>query len=706
MKSKKILTATLAVIALTSSSCKKNDNNVSSSSSPAKKVTLNISAYYEKDDTHMKFVESNSPYEGVDGKTYNSGDFKPVWSQIQKDLDFTINDVSPSGGITIKNNFTTLSASKFEQNGTTVNVAQGNSDQIIAEGTNNGTLVDLSQYLDKMPDFKKFLEENSSVKKTISNKDGAIYYAPYFDGYDDIERMMMVRQDWVEKLLDGEQLPDNLDREYAVPNTINHYTPFYSNDINTTIDVLNEDGTGKKTITKNIKASENIILQMNNEKLQNGLDSVQKLREYIDKHYSSFGNKRSKLFIGGEACYDVDEFVALLRCVKLNPHFLTGRSDVTIVPFFPRAQSSDRTWDYYRFLQFFGLRGVESRQQWFFVDKDGKINDVRGTTEFANALEKLHQMYEDGLLLENFTTTKIDDSTDYRGSLYGKSNASATMLGFATYDYNQTTTALMSKNSDLHVASILPAVADFDDGVDGNFIHYTESWRSVKTQGWFITKATTGAELDKALELFNYLYSDKGNTLMSYGPDAYLDHNSDGTLKTMDYQGKQVPVLNSETLKELNQLENGNYTNYYRKRLGGTFPVGYIKQQGMEYQTVVADAQKSLNMINKAIEHDVLQHPNHNSNNANHLNDIVPTTLPFTKAQNDTIATFTDLNKVFTSDKKQVMVISDIVMKGWNGHATYKFTDATDFTQKVKASYKLDQYVAEANTAYDIFKNL
>lgn len=706
MKSKKILTATLAVIALTSSSCnKKNDNNVSSGSSSAtEKVTLNISAYYEKDDTHMKFVESNSPYDGADGKTYNSGDFKPVWSQIQKDLNFTINDVSPSGGITIKNNFTTLSTTKFLQNGTPVNVAQGNSDQIIAEGTNNGTLVDLSQYLDKMPDFKKFLEENSSVKKTISNKDGAIYYAPYFDGYDDIERMMMVRQDWVEKLLDSDfnTISSQLDTQTHLNKVA--YQPFYQNGINSTVDVLNSDNTGKTTIKKNTTAS--IIDDMNAEgNTLDGRTAVEDLQNYIKSNYPNY-TKPSQLFIGGQAAYDVDEFVALLRCVKLNPHFLTGRNDVTIVPFFPRAQSSDRTWDYYRFLQFFGLRGVESRQQWFFVDKDGKINDVRGTAEFANALEKLHQMYEEGLLLDKFTTTRIDNSTDYRASLYGKSNDSATMLGFATYDYNQTTTALMSKNSDLHVASILPAIADFDDGVDGNFIHYTESWRSVKTQGWFITKQTTGAQLDKALELFNYLYSDKGNTLMSYGPDAYLDHNSDGTVKTMDYQGKQVPVLNSETLKELNQLENGNYTNYYRKRLGGTFPVGYIKQQGMEYQTVVADAQTSLNMLNKAIEHGVLQHPNHNSNNANHLNDIVPTTLPFTKAQNDTIATFTDLKIIFTSYKEEVMVISDIVMKGWSGHATYQFTDAADFTKKVKESCKLDQYVAEANTAYTVFKNL
>ena len=705
MKSKKILTATLAVIALTSSSCKKNDNNVSSSSSSTDKVILNVSAYYEKDDTHMKFVESNSPYEGVDGKTYNSGDFKPVWSQIQKDLNFTINDVSPSGGITIKNNFTTLAASNFEQNGTPVNVAQGNSDQIIAEGTNNNTLVDLSQYLDKMPDFKKFLEENSSVKKTISNKDGAIYYAPYFDGYDDIERMMMVRQDWVEKLLDTDwnQIQGQLDTKTHL-NTI-AYTQFYQDGINSTVDVLDSDNTGKTTIKKNTGGLSVIEEMGRDPNMLTGRAAVDTLRQYIKQNYPNY-EKPSQLFIGGQAAYDVDEFVALLRCVKLNPHFLTGRDDVTIVPFFPRQQSSDRTWDYYRFLQFFGLRGVESRQQWFFVDKDGKINDVRGTAEFANALEKLHQMYEEGLLLDEFTTTTIDNSTDYRASLYGKSNDSATMLGFATYDYNQTTTALMSKNSDLHVASILPAVADFDDGVDGNFIHYTESWRSVKTQGWFITKQTTGAQLDKALELFNYLYSDKGNTLMSYGPDAYLDHDSNGNVKTMDYQGKQVPVLNSETLKELNQLENGNYTNYYRKRLGGTFPVGYIKQQGMEYQTVVAEAQTSLNMLNKAIEHGVLQHPNHNSNNVNHLYDIVPTTLPFTKAQNDTIATFTDLNKVFTSDKKQVMVISDIVMKGWSGHATYKFDSATYFTQKVKVSYKLDQYVAEANTAYEVFKNL
>ena len=221
-----------------------------------------------------------------------------------------------------------------------------------------------------------------------------------------------------------------------------------------------------------------------------------------------------------------------------------------------------------------------------FVNKDGKLEDVRGTTQFRDGLEKLHQMYQDGLIMTDFTTAQINSKDDYRGPMFSGSYGENSYAGFATYDYNQTTTIYNDSTKDKNalIASLLPAVADYDDGVNGNFIHYTESWRSVKPQGWFITSETAKdeAKLSKCLELFNYLYSEKGNRVMSYGPDEYLAKDKDGKVQTMDYQGKQVAKLSDDTLQQMKTLTGGNYTNYYRYYLGGTFPVGYVKEQGME----------------------------------------------------------------------------------------------------------------------------
>lgn len=726
MKSKKLLLSALALAGTcaglvgcktgtssVSSSGKGSSNTDTSSSSTLEKVDLTMSVYYDNDDRHMKFIEGAAaklPYTACDGTTYKAGDFKPVWKALQKNLNMKINDVSPTGKVSIKDNFATLVTEGFKKDGTVINIAQGNSDQILSEGTTNKTILDLSKYLDQMPNFKAFLDENPVVKKTISNASGAIFYAPYFDGYDDLERMMMLRQDWVEKLLDDD-LPTTLDTTAI---STKEYTPFYTTNIDSDVEVLNaadQSATGKTTIKKKISASKNIIKQMNDATNLTGASAVQLLRNYIDEIYgSTYGTKRSELFCGGKAVYDIDELVALFRCVKANAKFLTGKDDVNIVPLFPRAKTSDRTTDLYRFLQFFGVRGVESRNQWFYVDKDGKLVDTRGTDEFATGLEKLHELYSEGIIMQNFTDAQINGKDDYRGPFYTCESGQKT-IGFATYDYNQTTTVYndTTKDTKMELVSILPAVADWDDGTTGNFIHYTESWRSVKTQGWFITQETTkdSAKLARCLKLFDYLYSEEGNRLMSYGPDEYLAKNSDGTIKTMDYQGKQVPVLSNDCKQELSTLASGNYTNYYRYYLGGTLPVGYIKEQGMEYQAVSTKAQPSLNMLNKAIQYGVLQHVNHKTDNTNHFYDIVPTTLPFNEAENTSLGSnFTDLNDAFTSTKSKVMTISKVVMGGWNTYDNRNFSSKEQYIKTVKETLKTDAFTKLYNDAYTRFKSL
>ena len=164
MKSKNLLTSVLAIASLALTACGGSTSSSSSaettSSSTAEKVTLNMSVYYDNNDRHMKFIEGAAaklPYSSLDGTTYKADDFKPVWKAIQKNLGFSINDVSPTGKVSIKDNFSTLVSSGFKANDVVVDMAQGNSDQILSEGTTNGTILDLNAHLNEMPNFKQFL---------------------------------------------------------------------------------------------------------------------------------------------------------------------------------------------------------------------------------------------------------------------------------------------------------------------------------------------------------------------------------------------------------------------------------------------------------------------------------------------------------------------------------------------------------------------
>lgn len=663
-------------------------------------VDVNMSVFYNGTKTMMKFTEDGGvdlPYQGADGIVYKAGDFKPVWRQMQENLNFTINDLTPASGTAIKSVFTDFVTTGYKVDGTLVNILQGNADQINEEGT-NGNLVDLSKYLDQMPNLKAFLDENPVVKKAISGSNGEIYYAPYFDGYDDIERMLMLRADWVRNLLDGD-LPSNLDTAKTVGK---NYTAYYEESCDTSIKVVKADKSGTESVTK--KHSANIITTQNNLSSMNGQNLVKALRDYIDTTYNGYyGTSRSELFLGVNAAYDIDELVALFRCVYTNPGYLTGDASNEITCFFPREKTNDRTTDLWRFMQFFGIRGVESRNNWFYVGEDGKLHDPRGEENFRDVLMKLRELYQDKLILQDFT----EDNATSGGKGKYRSDLLQGNLGFSTYDYNQTTTIFNddSKCSAIDgflFVSVLPAVAKWRSGSDV-YSHYTESWRTVKQQGWCITEETVenSTVFDKCLEIFDYQFSEEGNQLMSYGPAGYVKTDDNGNVVTMDYQGKQVPVLSDTTKEQLKDLTSGNYTNYYRYYVGATYPIGYVKEQGMEYQTVSAKAVEYLDNINAAIELGVLEHVNHKDDNTDHLFDIIPASFAFTEQENNSISTeFTELTSVVSTSKGETNVFIDIVEKGFGTYSDYDFSYA-NFCKTFNDTLNLESWVKLYQGAYD-----
>ena len=184
-----------------------------------------------------------------------------------------------------------------------------------------------------------------------------------------------MRVDWVEKLLNGEgDFTADASNNTADP----VYTPYMPTSGTVDIDVVTLDGTGVETVTKNYDAAGNIVKLMNDAGSMSGVDAVNMLRKYIDEAYDGYyGTERANLFIGQNAAWDVDELVALLRCVVANPQTLNGTDNVEGI-FSREDNNNQRRVDMFRFAgHLFGVRGMESRQDYLYVGTDGELHDAR-----------------------------------------------------------------------------------------------------------------------------------------------------------------------------------------------------------------------------------------------------------------------------------------------------------------------------------------
>ncbi|MDR1736841.1 MAG: hypothetical protein LBR85_08265, partial [Oscillospiraceae bacterium] len=330
-------------------------------------VTLNMNVFYNGT-TAMEYMQidgSGRPtaeYVALNGKTYLPGDLKPIWAELQKRLNFTIRDVRPLDANHFSEGFKVAEAMDFDYN----DILMGMSEQIVNGGLEMNAFIDFGMYLDLMPNFKAFLQNNDVARLSLTSGDGGIYCAPYFDGFDDIERMFIFRADWVRRLLDEDAAFDT-DREVDT-----YYKPYIDAPYDFTVQAVTADGGGIQTVRKH--ASENIITTQNNLEVKNGETLTTALRGHIDAVYGDTYKNRSDLFIGQDAAYDADEMVALFRCVLANTSLLTGQSERPAVPFFPRWYQMGRAVDVYRLASIWGVRGLESRTGgYLYLDRNGEM---------------------------------------------------------------------------------------------------------------------------------------------------------------------------------------------------------------------------------------------------------------------------------------------------------------------------------------------
>ena len=559
-----------------------------------------------------------------------------------------------------------------------------------------GSLVNLAEYLDQMPNFKAYLEANPIVRLSITGNTttGAIYFSPYFDGVNDIERMPLMRADWAAKLLDGEgEFTAEACGQTAAP----VYQPYMPTSGKIEIETPTLDGTATEIVTKDYDAAGNIVALMNEKGSMSGVEAVNMLREYIDKAYNGYyGTQRSNLFMGQNAAWDVDELVALLRCVVANAQTLNGTD--TVYGLFSREDNNNqRRVDMIRFAgHLFGVRGMESRQDYLYIDTDGALHDARQEAATYEALENMNAMAEEGLLSKAYMDTAEVNSGNYLEN----------DLGFMSYDYNQTqtimnATKLQPEEGEKYMAVMVP-VARWFDGTDENgvYMRFTESWRSVKTDGWGISKAGVEGSEDKlkaALSLIDYAYSEKGQILMSYGPDAFIKTKADGSYETFLFNGKEMPVIADATAEELWAKAKGNYTNYARMYLGST--LSFAKSQAFEYQCTHEVGKEGAGKISVAIGLGTIKHPEL-AITENGWYTSVPTVLPNTKPESDTLNGFTELtsNGKFSSSKGGENIFVNLIVSGYTEEG---MSDAEETAQTVTSAWKGKQYLALKTRAWE-----
>ena len=370
-------------------------------------TVLRMATGYNSAKTGLSF-DAETAGEGItlaDGNTYHAGDLKPTWVEVENKLKIKIEDKYQ--GNSANNEF-----DYWKERLNEVDFVSGTAVKLTEYGE-AGSLVNIGEYLNSMPNFKAYLDKNPIVRLSITGNtaNGAIYFSPYFDGVNDIERMPLMRVDWVQKLLDGEgEFTADASNKTAAP----VYQPYMPNSGKIEIDTVKLDGSGVETVTKDYDAAGNIVEKMNAAGSMDGVAAVNMLRTYIDEAYAGYyGTERSNLFVGQNAAWDVDELVALLRCVVANPQTLNGTDSVQGL-FSREDDNNQRRVDIMRFAgHLFGVRGLESRQDYLYFGTDGKLHDARQEKESYEAMSRMHDMAQEGLISKAFMDNSAENSGTY-----------------------------------------------------------------------------------------------------------------------------------------------------------------------------------------------------------------------------------------------------------------------------------------------------
>ena len=691
---------------------------------------LNVAIGYKDSDVvktsiSFKAIAKPSGIKLPDGNTYVDGNLKPAWKQMGEDLNIKWNDVW-TGAEASKNLNGMITQNKYASTDvfTTDLTSAVN---LSSQKQNPVNILNLAEYLDYMPNFKIFLRDNpvvylSLLQAGMNTTTGAgqkILVAPYFDGYDTIEKYCIVRVDWAKKLLNGDTASTST-ATYASECADTTYASSFMGNTNYTVDALTEDGSATQKITKDYAAvlaavkgdtplataykaihsagyggnSGNIVDIMNAALAANkdasGAQLLNLFRAYIDVAFVKEGggaayssDKRANLFAGYDAAWDVDDLVAMLRCVKTNASYL-GVSLIGGIA--PREGNNERASDVVALAcQLYGVRGGASRYENTYITKDGELKDARNEVQFYEAMNKMNKLRQEKLLPDysdyGFKTNSGIGVNGYQGQYFMVYDYSQTqtLAGFMA-ENRGTVTTLPEFDADVPIGydfePIITPISKWDVNGDSSYtadeyFRFSESWRSVKTSGLAINGAIKDnkQKLDAALQFIDYLYSEDGQIVSTFGPQASAAAGTGGfwyneeapagytgtdvfhykgkTYKGVQYDKVYTPKITNALYDSFKQGTFGgvgafsdarlNFTNYARYLIGSTLPLG-VKNQSFENQLTSVMGKDGTLRVGQAIKLDVVKGLTLKLSDAsNSWFTCVPTGLPLTTIQNNAL---------------------------------------------------------------------
>ena len=573
---------------------------------PGTELNMNMG---QSSSVHLAFSTDNIP-SGMqatllDGKQYGANSLKPAWQALSDNVGVTIRDSYNDEGSSATRVNNLIQANKLGDYA----MVNGTATQIVNAGSGSQAFLDLRMYLDYMPNFKKFLEDNPVTYMSLTSQTdtGAIYYAPYFDGNDDIEKYEIINKHWVKALLDSADTVGNTTATFksavdgkaslqggSVVSDKASVKSFMGTTGEWSIDSSNPADEGATTVRVTVSYADALaaakqsgsalntaltaagvntssLTSGNIVDLQNAAINAKKgevtgkqlldiLKAYIDVTYQdASGNKyydtRSDVFNGYDAAWDVDLLVGLMRALVTNTQLLDDALRNTDLVFGIEARQGNmqRQRDVMSLAgELWGVRGFYSVYEYTYIDSEGVIHDARQNAAAFDAMNNLNALAKEGLLYTG--TAQKQDQTSY----YTSATAPVSMM---IYDYVQTQTAKggfvvegITSNSNV------PAGYDF-------------SPINTPVSKWNDGDKSTGANVDGITYSYDgdYKYmrfSESWRTVKNTGfgiPYAYVQNSPDklsACLAVIDYMfSNDGQIVMSYGTMAKNNTISGNRTN-------------------------------------------------------------------------------------------------------------------------------------------------
>ena len=687
--------------------------------------TVTLSVHYVNSSYHFTpSYQGTDAVTGIGGESLVKGNLLPTWSEIAKNLGGTIKDATKVDKDSAKKEWEDYNNGGF-----------GDIDLIMVDGmdTSNGYTVasttgklqDIGSLIEqgKLPNFKIWLDSQGGFDGALWNSmkasDGKVYYIPYFDGLNNIEKMWLMNQAYIEKLLDTEKT-DGMNTAKAVGNNVGGFQAAVPSMTN---EVLNLGD--NKTVTVNYAKS--VITKQNELATKSGKSYVEALRQHIDEVYGDYigqgklYSKRSEIFTSQYACYNADDLVALMRCVVNNASYLTDGKQTTMYAFAPRTGEGNRLKQMTEFMNIWGQRGVSAESGKLYFDSEGNIHDARLEDQTYTNLDRMNALYNEGF----FPSTFIKGYGDQVKGEWRSNGIKAGNL-FAVYDYSSTSSAANqdvqgADKSASNLVPMLPAVVNWNDGdASTGYFHFSEDNRSLKNGGWSIPKT---ADIDAACTVADYIWSPEGADLQDYGPNntsyraAVTKYDENGNRLAGD---GTISVSGSSVVKWSDKVINGsfgagsgsdsfkgNWNNFVRKYVGSTQGIGHVRSSGVDLQcTLSSKVQAGVQKLNNALASGgmYLATTNGGSKPENMFYYSVPTSFAFTTDETTAIqneAANTTVNNFWKDDSS---ANGKVVYCYWisAGKTSSNVTAITGSFESFKALFpKVDStYLKACNSAY------